>query len=121
MEEWSISEAKNIKEPRQINVHLPKVLFAVAIVVLLAWSVVSTIFVIRASYFVGDASLAVSSTSLMCAERLMNEVDAKAERKATIDTLTRENLFLRGRISSLEELYGLSKTNYEAAKGVGGD
>lgn len=79
----------------------------------LAWASASIVLMIKSTE-------AISTTTLLCADRLINEVEHKKALEDNNETLTRENLFLRGRISSLEELYGLSKTSYEQSRGIGG-
>jgi hypothetical protein len=106
-------------QDKTVKISINQILIMVCAIVFIVSSIVSTVFIVMSTSAIGDVSKAAESTALMCAERLVNEAETKEERKTTINTLQRENLFLRGKLETFEKLYGLSKGSYE--EGVGGN
>ena len=110
---------KDSEPPRLVKVSLPLLLAGLFVFAFVIWSIVSAVFVIKVSESIKDTAIAAQATSTLCVDRIMTEVETKKQSQTAIDTLQRENLFLRGRMNAFEQLYGLTKQEYDK-KGVGG-
>ena len=109
------------RDPKSTDgVRFTDILLLACALVFIAWAVVGSIFMVKSANAIEGTANAASSTALMCAERMINEVELKKQQTTTIETLQRENLFLRGRLETFETLYGLSRESYEKSKGAGG-
>ncbi|KKL97335.1 hypothetical protein LCGC14_1835500 [marine sediment metagenome] len=112
-EEWSIGNSTH-------RVYLPEIIMTICALVFIAFIMVSSYFIIRTTDAIANISNAANSTALMCAERLVNEIETKEERKTMINALQRENLFLRGKLETFNKLYKLTNDSYKESEGTGG-
>lgn len=93
-------------------VYLPRVMIGIALGTFIAWCIASTVFMVQ-------STLAVRSTTVMCADRMVGLMDERNTLQQANIQLNSEVIFMRGRLQTFETLYGMSKKNYQASVGGG--
>ena len=117
------SEESN-SEGGRYQIVVPLWLFISLCVLFAAWLLASTLVMFK-------SQVAISHTTILCADRLIAEIDTRRALENEADTLRKNNLFMAGRVQAFERMLGVAHgTSYgedvnhimeESSNGVGGD
>ena len=107
-----MSRFKHIKSKVETALTVPTWLMVILVIIFLLWMFASSVVMWKAQY-------AISHTTLMCTDRLINEMDIRVAMKNELESLRRANLIMSGKVKSYERMLDIAHDNYD--KNYGGE
>ncbi len=108
------SEKKTKRPPKRIVINLSVLTTGIVLGVI---TLCIAALALASSAFMVESMKSISGATLLCADRMITEVEARHAMESENETLRLRVIELNAKVTLFNELYGLSKENYRESIG----